>query len=215
MAWPEQLNQFPLFTIDRITIGKQPITQSIQCDGRIANTAPIPAAGRYIWLAVDLPDCVYGDVLSVNSVTREVSLALQEDDQLVVGASFPLVDGYHSGHVVWMVLDKQRTWQRRRFEPRDAIATPGEAGYTRLAPSESTGSSRYYPPTEKGQTPPAEGRVVPGGWDHEHCTICMATISPHSQTEGYLDDEGNWVCIQCYSLYVQPHDLGFVVQPGE
>lgn len=106
---------------------------------------------------------------------------LEEDlKRLEIGRTYKIVDGYY-GWKAEPVLDRERVWTRRVFEPKDAIKT-------------------YY-----------DGRreEIPGGWDHEHCEICYATISPKKQPEGYADQEDRWVCIRCYETYVQPRSLAF------
>jgi len=42
--------------------------------------------------------------------------------------------------------------------------------------------------------------VVPGGWDHEHCSICSSTIEADEDIKvntGYCADD-TWICIQCH-----------------
>ena len=204
MPWPKQLDRFPLFTIERLSTAGQ----WVRCEGLITNSAPPPEPGRHIFLATDPPDAIYGDVLSVDPATRRVVLQVQEDAHLSVGKSYPLLNAYHNAYVVRTVLDESKCWIRKRFSPRDAIATSGPDGFRRLTPVGEQGghTARFYPLQENGEPP---GAVIPAGWDHEHCMICEATISPHAEPEGYVDQEGNWVCCGCFEAYVAPHDLGF------
>ncbi|HVN76938.1 MAG TPA: hypothetical protein VMT19_11510 [Thermoanaerobaculaceae bacterium] len=49
-------------------------------------------------------------------------------------------------------------------------------------------------------------RVVPGGWDHEHCCLCFATISARGDDlrSGYTDGN-DWACEECYAEEIAPH----------
>jgi hypothetical protein len=207
MAWPKQLERFPLFTLDRLSTS--PLV--VECEGWISNSAPMPEAGRYVWLAMDLPDACYGNVISIDASTRRIVLHVEEHESLLVGRSYPLVDGYHNAYAVWRVLDEARRWTRTRFSPLNAIETPAAHGFRGLTPTGGRGghSSRFYPPKE-GDVPRSSGRIVAGGWDHEHCLLCMATISTDDEPEGYVDEEGIWVCCKCFETHVVRHDLGFI-----
>jgi len=35
---------------------------------------------------------------------------------------------------------------------------------------------------------PEGSELVEGGWDHEHCEICLATLGPDGQPEGYVSE---------------------------
>jgi len=207
MPWPKQLDRFPLFAIERVSAGDS----TVRCEGLVVNSAPLPAPGRYVWLAKELPDAIYGDVISADASSGRLVLDLQADPCLSVGSSFPLLDGYHDAYLVWLVLDQSRGWTRTRFLPRDAVETAGTDGFRRLEPTNGRGgnTARFYPPQDD-QSSPASAGVVPSGWDHEHCKICSATISPHAEPEGYVDDEQNWFCCRCFDTYVARHDLGFM-----
>lgn len=100
--------------------------------------------------------------------------------RLQVGHTYKVVDGWY-GWLAETVLDRERVWKRRVFEPLDAIKTYNDG----------------------------RREEIPGGWDHEHCEICMENISPKTQPEGYADQEDRWVCLRCYEMYVEPRSLSF------
>jgi len=56
-----------------------------------------------------------------------------------------------------------------------------------------------------GEVPGTAEEVVSGGWEHEHCELCWATISPHDghQPTGYTDGK-EWLCISCFGKYIAP-----------
>jgi hypothetical protein len=78
------------------------------------------------------------------------------------------------------------TWQKARFRPSDA---------------------EQYQRTPTGQIISDVPEIIPAGWDHEHCMLCMTTISelPDCQCEGYNNEEENlWLCVACYERYISP-----------
>jgi hypothetical protein len=62
---------------------------------------------------------------------------------------------------------------------------------------------------------PQGGELIPGGWDHEHCSICWETIGGGGQVAGFVSGEDDWVCGECHRHFVAPRSLAFVTwQPG-
>ncbi|MHC4562385.1 MAG: hypothetical protein ACYS8X_06390 [Planctomycetota bacterium] len=49
---------------------------------------------------------------------------------------------------------------------------------------------------------------VPGGWDHDHCSICWWTLQeaedPEVGTGWHCEDSENWVCNECYETLLRP-----------
>lgn len=103
-------------------------------------------------------------------------------------------DGYW-GERVEIVLDSTRQWHKARFQPTGAVRFRGPDGVWlgEVADSDNEG-------------------LVKDGWDHEHCAICWKTIALTSQPEGYVSEQGNWVCESCYTSFVEPGSLAFM--PG-
>lgn len=44
-----------------------------------------------------------------------------------------------------------------------------------------------------------------GGWDHEHCLLCMEVISAKDPARrfGYRDEGDEWLCEDCYCRHVK------------
>lgn len=57
---------------------------------------------------------------------------------------------------------------------------------------------------------PEGSELIESGWDHEHCEICLATLGPDGQPEGYVSEGATWVCEHCYAAYVQRRSLEFI-----
>lgn len=62
--------------------------------------------------------------------------------------------------------------------------------------------------TDQASTPESKIRIVPSGWDHEHCELCKSHID--RGMFGYCDSQDRWMCENCYERYVVPRDLPFV-----
>jgi len=91
-----------------------------------------------------------------------------------------------------MVEDRSRHWQAQTFRPSDALAFPHDGGTV----------ARQKSPDESAI---GDARVMPDGWDHEHCALCWQTISLHAgdQASGYSDGR-DWLCTDCYEHYIVP-----------
>jgi hypothetical protein len=212
MPWPRQLDRFPLFTVERISTSIDDPSDICVTEGVVTNCARALQPKQSIWLASDVLNSagIGGEIISHDAATGRAVLRLWHAGNLAVGNNFPLLDSYFNPYQVAMVLDENRRWTRTRFSPRDAIATPGPNGFTCLKPLGGGGSSRYYPPRPGDTSPESGGQVIAGSWDHEHCNLCDARISPPDAPEGYVDDRGHWVCCRCFEAYVAKHDLGFI-----
>src|SRR5262249_36049979 len=89
-----------------------------------------------------------------------------------------------------LVEDRSRNWREQQFRPTDAVEFDHESGQ-RLGKAESAD--------------PAGGTIIPGGWDHEHCALCWATISPYQGHEPVGVTAGReWPCRTCFQRYIEP-----------
>ena len=109
--------------------------------------------------------------------------------------SYPRLDGYW-GERTELVCDRSRGWRERRFEAADAVGFSADRGHMIRKMSDSL---------------PAGGTIIEGGWDHEHCEICWATISPAGEPIGMFAEPDHWVCCNCYHRFIVPRSLDFIV----
>ncbi len=92
-----------------------------------------------------------------------------------------------------LIENPAHEWWVRTFEPSDMVMVMtkfGKSGHKRRT-DEVIGEGM---------------RIVPGGWDHEHCCLCNATISGRGNDlrSGYTDGN-NWACEECYVREIAPH----------
>jgi hypothetical protein len=119
---------------------------------------------------------------------------------LDLGFSYPYLDGSW-GEKAALVLDPTRQWQRREFQPEDAFE---------VEPSEPGGARRWGKASQHEQP---QGRIIPGGWQHEHCAICWETIARYAKTHGYKSSDDTWICESCYERYVVTRSIDFMKRP--
>jgi hypothetical protein len=161
-------------------------------------------------------------VQSLHKETKAAALtfeATKEPD--IVGHSLAYLSPYWQAYNVWMVLDPDWGWEKKTFLGMDAIAEDFQSKdisivegrevkiWTKLSPANvQRGESRHYPATDQTSTPESKVRLVPSGWDHEHCELCNSHID--IGMSGYCDPDDRWMCENCYTRYVVPRDLAFV-----
>jgi hypothetical protein len=119
----------------------------------------------------------------------------KDNVQVILGRNeWSILDAYW-GERAEIVLDLHRHWHKARFRLMDAIRfrRKGSIVMTKAEESEVAGAE-----------------LVDGGWDHEHCKICWDTLGQGGEEEGYLREDGIWVCRRCYDTFVEPHSLDFI-----
>jgi len=65
---------------------------------------------------------------------------------------------------------------------------------------------------------PAEAKVIPDAWEHDHCEFCFAEIcndpAQAETTIGYTCDDRRWLCPACYERIISAgEDPAKVVEP--
>ena len=189
----DELNQFSI-------IGLETEGDRTRLRGRLSKPG-LPAAGDDMRLFVSLEDDVPGDLTEVDADARTAVFTVFTEHlhpAVVIGSTFPIYNGYWFGRID-LVLDDGIQWTRKHFVAPDAFVQDAPTGGRR--------QSRVAEPGDEGR---ADGQIVPGGWDHEHCDICWRHIGSGGDPEGYVTSNDQWVCTSCYSRFVQRRDLSFV-----
>lgn len=134
-------------------------------------------------------------------------LTFQGSPSLAVGATFPLITSYWNAHVYAAILDEGRRWSKQIFKPTAAFeSNANDGGVERSTPTMS-GKRRIFPNRTEGDP---GVRIVPKGWDHEHCEICNDHID-EANPVAFVDQTNIWLCERCYEAFVERHDIAFVV----
>lgn len=177
---------------------------------------------HWFWLLGQENDALCASLGSLNKETRRAILTCDAQEAPNVGSpTLFYLSPYWQAYHVWMVLDPNWGWARTRFDGKDAVAEDYEASsisivdgrevkvWTKLEPLDGSGvMSRHYPSGDQTPVGSPKARIIPGGWDHEHCSLCKEHIDAGQL--GYCDPDKRWICEKCYERYVVPRDLSFV-----
>jgi hypothetical protein len=147
-------------------------------------------AGHFVW----------GRFRDVNATERICAFYPDQAAEMVElkpGTRYPFLDGYW-GERAQLVLKEGQHWERLHFQPSDMIRFSVDGG--------GWMGARY------SEDSPVGGDVVTGGWDHEHCGICWKKIGYDGEPNGFFSKPDKWVCEECYTSFVTPRSIAFIVQ---
>jgi hypothetical protein len=217
------LDDFPKFTVESIRKGETLPDgyTTFEIDGKF-DRAISQLGPTWFWLLLGNNQCLCPALTSLDPKTGTATVIchLTREPNLL-GKTLAYLRPYWNADNIWMVLDPDWGWRREEFRGRDATAQDYEAKETSIvdgrevriwtkveAVDEPGGRSRHYPAADQTSPPNPTPRIVPGGWGHQHCSLCLNHID--SGNFGYRDPDDRWVCENCYNKYVVPHDLAFV-----
>lgn len=222
---PKTLEDFPKFLVTALRRGRTANAGyiSFQLEGRFDQPIEIPTDGpQWFWLLFGKRNSICANVQSLDKETTVALLTFEATEEPnIIGCSLAYLSAHWQAYNVWMVLDPDWHWEKKKFLGMDAIAEDFESKdtsiiegrevkvWTKLSPANvELGQSRHYPATEQTPTSGSNVRLIPSGWDHEHCELCNSHID--IGMFGYCDPDGRWMCENCYSRYVLRRDLAFV-----
>lgn len=222
---PKTLEDFPKLVVTALRRG--PTADEgytfFELEGSLDQRIHVTTDGpQWFWLLFGKRGCLCARVQSLDKDTRAVALTFEATEKPdIVGQTLAYLSPYWQAYNVWMVLDPEWGWEKKKFVGIDALAEDFESRdtsiidgqevkvWTKLSPANvQRGQSRHYPATAQAPPPGSKVRLVPSGWDHEHCELCNSHID--IGMFGYCDPDERWMCENCYSRYVVPRDLAFV-----
>lgn len=220
---PKTLEDFPTLSVTAMRRGATSDTgyTRFEFDGNFDRVIE-GIESTWFWLLFGGRRCLCATLTSLNRETRAAVITCDEkDDPEIVGQTLYYLSPYWQAFHVWMVLDPTWGWERMQFQRVDAVAEDYEAPnisivggrevkiWTKVEPLKgNTGQSRHYPAPDQTLPLRSGTRVIPAGWDHEHCDLCKAHIEVGDF--GYCDPGKRWMCTNCYERYVEQRDLAFV-----
>jgi hypothetical protein len=222
---PKTLEDFPWFVVTALRRGSKASEGYIafEIEGHFDRRINVSADGpQWFWLLFGKRGCLCATVQSLDKETKAAVLTFETTEEPdIVGHTLAYLSPYWQAYNVWMVLDPEWPWEKKQFLGMDALAEDFESRdtsvidgrevkfWTKLSPANAErGQSRHYPASEQTSTPGRNVRLIPSGWDHEHCELCNSHID--IGMFGYCDPDGRWMCENCYSRYVLRRDLSFV-----
>jgi hypothetical protein len=222
MAKPKTLADFQHFLASVVAPGVQDVDGYVRFEyqGKFDRSIP-ETASNWFYLLFGEREAVCVILQSLDDKLSAILTCDEKEQPDWVGKPAAYLSARWSPYKVWMVAEPRWKWERKTLEALDAVAEDFESkdisivdgrevkSWTKLQPvRRDDGLSRYYPTSDQAAPPNATTRIVPGGWDHEHCELCNEHID--AGHVGYCDPSEHWVCEACYARYVVPHDLAFV-----
>jgi hypothetical protein len=137
----------------------------------------------------------------LSNVTGKLSLETPNDiSGLENGKEYNFLDGYW-GELTQLVLS-EAVWTKTDFKTQNC--------YGQL--DEKTGKIKVirspgFSPSENDES----WVLVENGWDHEHCSVCCATICDKEchKASCYISTDKEYVCESCYEKYVSKKNWDF------
>ncbi len=119
--------------------------------------------------------------------------------ELKVRASYPWLDGSWKPSHLKMVLSPAARWQPRSFSatPVRFFLLDGVTGWQPVDAALPHGAMDLG--------------VRPGDWNHASCELCPEQLEASRASEGFVDDDGRWICAHCFEKYARRNDISFAV----
>jgi len=190
-----ELRRLPKYTVTKIEL-----TQSPCCIG-FFDSKILLKDGWIGFIVTQEGSCIKGRIFNYTINTNEAEFRpanLEQIQLIVIDEIYAYLDGYW-GSLVALVLNKSYQWRRQAFVAQEAMEYD---------------SGEFKITGKVGQSPSfhteSDGRSIPRGWNHEHCYICQEEISETAQRLGYVNQNNNWVCENCFLRFIQTKRLGFL-----
>jgi hypothetical protein len=145
---------------------------------------------------------IMGDLEAIPSSASEPVRFLTADaayaPELKPGVSYAWLDGSWKPYHLKMILSPADRWQRRSFS-----ASPVRF-FLR------DGMTNWQPPDAKLPPGATDLGVRSGDWNRACCELCPEELEAARASEGFVDDEGRWICAHCFEKYAKGNDISFV-----
>jgi len=202
---PSTRSDLPQFFVDSIERGDQDDNGYIAWTlrGKLNRTLGIPVDA---WCFLLLPgqESLTGTFTLSGEPDSDASFATDAKEKPdVIGATLAELSSYWRPQHIWMIEDGSESWAEQVFSASDAVedhfvAQDGQ-GWRRLSKAASVPSAD------------SSSRIVSGGWDHEHCSLCNTHIDPGDRFF-YSPKHYEYLCVSCYEKYVPEHDISFALE---
>jgi hypothetical protein len=93
--------------------------------------------------------------------------------------------------IVWQC--QQSNWTKEEWKLSPALVS-----------KDGRGTRPYY---EGEDYDPTIWDLIPDGYDHDHCVICLWTLTVSQDPEisiGWVNKDGAWLCNECYEKLIMP-----------
>jgi hypothetical protein len=213
---PYTRNDLPLFSVSSIEQGEQDHDGYIAwvLRGKLNRSLGVPV-DTWCFLLLPGQTCLTGTFTISDEADGIASFATDTKEKPdVVGVALAQLGSYWQPYHIWMVEDGPESWTEQVFSASDAIeesfTAQDGAAWRRLSKASITPadhSSIRIAPGDHDQ----EARIVPDGWDHEHCALCNTHIDPGDRFF-YSQKHCEFLCVPCYERYVPERDIAFAFE---
>jgi hypothetical protein len=204
----------PQFTVDAMEMGETYLSGDIEwtLKGRLNNVKGVIFDG---WTYLMLPNqyVLCGNFSTPVGADNETSfVAWSREKPDVVGMQLASLSPYWQPYNIWTIEDGPDAWSLDTFVTSDAVAeivagTDGQPlrGWRKASESEIAELPKTQPDSSQPQR-----WILSGGWDHDHCELCMCHI--HAGDEHYRHSEWcAFLCLDCYGKYVPSRNIEFAL----
>jgi hypothetical protein len=146
--------------------------------------------GEYAWAELTIVDR--------DSGRARATVTYLDELRMTAGERYIWLDTYWQLPFVEAIADERTVWRRFSFQASDAQ-------YFRVG--KAVGWQKVGAKLRADAVPM---EIKPGGWDHEHCDLCGGHIDSEHPV-AYEDQEGHFLCSECYETYGADHDVSFQV----
>jgi hypothetical protein len=146
---------------------------------------------------------IMGDLEAIPRTTTELVRFHTADadyaPELKAGACYPWLDGSWKPYHLKMVLSPVERWQSRSFSasPVRFFVLDGVTGWQAVDAKLPPGA------TDLG--------VRSGDWNQASCELCPEQLEASRSSEGFVDDDGRWICAHCFEKYARRNDISFAL----
>jgi hypothetical protein len=169
---PSTRDDLPQFAIKSVERSEQDDNGYIAwvLRGILNRTLGIPV-DRWCFLLLPGQTCLTGTFTLSDEPDDVASFATDAKEKPeVIGIALAQLSSYWQPQHIWMIEDGPESWTEQVFSASDAVedsfVEPNGQSWGRLSEASSAPSLD------------SSSRVVPGGWDHEHCSLCNTHIDP-------------------------------------
>jgi len=199
------LTRLPQATIDRLPDTRRDLLGEGHCDKR-----PSIQFGKIVLLVDGITVVVQTDEVSDGFRFQFRFADWDKDAKLVQGATYPCTPWNHYNEVR-LIANRRMAWTRTKHLAQDAYTEKENSTvFCRMNTCDEDASDML------GPFDPSKHVIIPGGWDHDHCSMCWATISQYCEKEaeqwGYESTEGEWLCDECHEKYILRGTLDFLIK---
>jgi hypothetical protein len=203
------LSDLPTFTIT----GTEVTTEGLAIKGHFNHMRFVHEGGCFLYIKET--DYYFCDSLDLSLSTNDATFVTRDEcsqPKDLIGKVAYWVSNYWNPCNITYIVDPAHEWKQVVFHETEALETKFSDGSRILRTvAKNCNGIRVYPEntiTEASSS--SQSRIVPDGWDHEHCEICNKHIDPGDV--GYFDEDEHWLCNVCYNKYALPHDLSFLIE---